>query len=174
MSGSILPPPANSSCWRQHSGGSSNHIKGAGSTGGSAEGTEVQVQTGGDADEGGSGRRPASSQGETAPRGGGVWRWGSTRRPTMGRNADHAFWMGQCSRCSSIQSRNTPVMWTRAAGGDCLGVFFFYKVNALHVEFKEYRRGWKHFFTGMCTAVGGAFTCSSGGWGGWAAGGGCC
>jgi hypothetical protein len=92
----------------------------------------------------------------------------------MGRNADHAFWMGQCLRCSSIQSQNTPVMWTWAARGDCLGVFFFYEVNALHVEFEEYRREWKHFFTGVCMAVGGAFTCLSGGRGGWAAGGGCC
>mmetsp|Transcript_3930 Transcript_3930/g.8713 ORF Transcript_3930/g.8713 Transcript_3930/m.8713 type:complete len:419 (+) Transcript_3930:226-1482(+) len=38
------------------------------------------------------------------------------------------------------------------------GVFFFYEVSALHVEFEEYRRGWTHFFTGVCAAVGGAFT----------------
>lgn len=38
------------------------------------------------------------------------------------------------------------------------GVFFFYEVSALHVEFEEYRRGWTHFFTGACAAVGGAFT----------------
>mmetsp|Transcript_29596 Transcript_29596/g.54317 ORF Transcript_29596/g.54317 Transcript_29596/m.54317 type:complete len:107 (-) Transcript_29596:232-552(-) len=36
--------------------------------------------------------------------------------------------------------------------------FFFYEVSALHVEFEEYRRGWTHFFTGVCAAVGGAFT----------------
>jgi hypothetical protein len=38
------------------------------------------------------------------------------------------------------------------------GVFFFYEVSALHVEFEEYCRGWTHFFTGVCAAVGGAFT----------------
>lgn len=38
------------------------------------------------------------------------------------------------------------------------GVFFFYEVSALHVEFEEYRRGWTHFLTGACAAVGGAFT----------------
>jgi hypothetical protein len=38
------------------------------------------------------------------------------------------------------------------------GVFFFYEVSALHVEFEEYMRGWTHFFTGVCAAVGGAFT----------------
>ena len=38
------------------------------------------------------------------------------------------------------------------------GVFFFYEVSALHVTFEEYRRGWVHFFTGVCAAVGGAFT----------------
>lgn len=38
------------------------------------------------------------------------------------------------------------------------GVFFFYEVSALHVEFEEYQRGWTHFFTGVCAAVGGAFT----------------
>ena len=38
------------------------------------------------------------------------------------------------------------------------GVFFFYEVSALHVEIEEYRRGWTHFFTGVCAAVGGAFT----------------
>ena len=38
------------------------------------------------------------------------------------------------------------------------GVFFFYEVSALHVEVEEYRRGWTHFFTGVCAAVGGAFT----------------
>lgn len=38
------------------------------------------------------------------------------------------------------------------------GVFFFYEVSALHVEFEEYVRGWTHFFTGVCAAVGGAFT----------------
>mmetsp|Transcript_15938 Transcript_15938/g.32420 ORF Transcript_15938/g.32420 Transcript_15938/m.32420 type:complete len:460 (-) Transcript_15938:254-1633(-) len=38
------------------------------------------------------------------------------------------------------------------------GLFFFYEVSALHVEFEEYRRGWTHFFTGVCAAVGGAFT----------------
>lgn len=37
------------------------------------------------------------------------------------------------------------------------GVFFFYEVSALHVEFEEYRRGWVHFFTGACAAAGGAF-----------------
>eukprot|EP00984_Skeletonema_dohrnii_P022183 scaffold11309_cov126-Skeletonema_dohrnii-CCMP3373.AAC.3 len=38
------------------------------------------------------------------------------------------------------------------------GVFFFYEVSALHVEFEEYVRGYSHFFTGVCAAVGGAFT----------------
>jgi hypothetical protein len=38
------------------------------------------------------------------------------------------------------------------------GVFFFYEVSALHVEFEEFRRGYSHFFTGVCAAVGGAFT----------------
>lgn len=38
------------------------------------------------------------------------------------------------------------------------GVFFFYEVSALHVTFEEHRRGWVHFFTGVCAAVGGAFT----------------
>ena len=37
------------------------------------------------------------------------------------------------------------------------GVFFFYEVSALHVEFEEYVRGYSHFFTGVCAAVGGAF-----------------
>lgn len=38
------------------------------------------------------------------------------------------------------------------------GVFFFYEVSALHVVREEYFRGYSHFFTGVCAAVGGAFT----------------
>lgn len=38
------------------------------------------------------------------------------------------------------------------------GLFFFYEVSALHVEIEEYRRGWIHFFTGVCAVVGGVFT----------------
>lgn len=41
------------------------------------------------------------------------------------------------------------------------GVFFFYEVSALHVEFEEVRRGWTQFFTGVCAAVGGAYTVMS-------------
>lgn len=38
------------------------------------------------------------------------------------------------------------------------GVFFFYEVSALHVEIVEYRRGWVHFFTGVCAVIGGVVT----------------
>uniref|UniRef100_A0A7S0GAV9 Endoplasmic reticulum vesicle transporter C-terminal domain-containing protein n=1 Tax=Proboscia inermis TaxID=420281 RepID=A0A7S0GAV9_9STRA len=38
------------------------------------------------------------------------------------------------------------------------GVFFFYEFSPLHVVFEESRRGWTHFFTGVCAAVGGVFT----------------
>ena len=41
------------------------------------------------------------------------------------------------------------------------GVFFFYEVSALHVEFEEVRRGLTQFFTGVCAAVGGAYTVMS-------------
>ena len=38
------------------------------------------------------------------------------------------------------------------------GVFFFYEVSALHVEFEEQRKGWIRFFTSVCAVVGGVFT----------------
>lgn len=38
------------------------------------------------------------------------------------------------------------------------GVFIFYDVSALHVEFEETRRGWIPFFTSICAIVGGVFT----------------
>lgn len=39
------------------------------------------------------------------------------------------------------------------------GVFFFYDVSPLHVEFVEgYRKGWIAFFTSVCAIVGGVVT----------------
>ena len=38
------------------------------------------------------------------------------------------------------------------------GVFFFYEVSPLHVEFVEKRLGWIRFFTSVCAVVGGVFT----------------
>ena len=38
------------------------------------------------------------------------------------------------------------------------GVFFFYEVSALHVEFEEARKGWIRFFTSVCAVVGGVFS----------------
>ena len=110
------PPPANSSCRRQHSGGSSDHIM------------EEQAQREGRP----RGRKSKFKLGEKLTREDQV----EGLHLAKGRNADHGFWMGR----SSIQSRNTPVIWTRAVGGDCSGVFFFYEVNALHMEFEEYGR----------------------------------
>eukprot|EP00978_Attheya_sp_CCMP212_P026171 scaffold85642_cov63-Attheya_sp.AAC.1 len=47
---------------------------------------------------------------------------------------------------------------TPGSGRGLPGLFFFYEVSALHVEIEEYRRGWIHFFTGVCAVVGGVFT----------------
>jgi len=41
------------------------------------------------------------------------------------------------------------------------GVYFFYEVSPLHVEFEEYRLGWIRFFTSVCAVVGGVFTVMS-------------
>jgi len=38
------------------------------------------------------------------------------------------------------------------------GVFFFYEVSPLHVEFVEKRLGWIQFLTSVCAVVGGAFS----------------
>lgn len=38
------------------------------------------------------------------------------------------------------------------------GVFFFYELSPLHVEFEEYRLGWTRFLTSVCAVVGGVFT----------------
>ena len=38
------------------------------------------------------------------------------------------------------------------------GIYFFYEVSALHVEFTETRKGWIRFFTSVCAVVGGVFT----------------
>jgi hypothetical protein len=38
------------------------------------------------------------------------------------------------------------------------GVFFFYEISPLHVEFVEKRLGWVRFFTSVCAVVGGVFT----------------
>ena len=38
------------------------------------------------------------------------------------------------------------------------GIFMFYEVSALHVEFEEKRKGWIRFFTSLCAVVGGVFT----------------
>lgn len=41
------------------------------------------------------------------------------------------------------------------------GVYFFYEVSPLHVEVSEVRRGWVHFFTSICAAIGGMFSVMS-------------
>jgi len=38
------------------------------------------------------------------------------------------------------------------------GVFFFYEISPLHVEFIEKRLGWIRFLTSVCAVVGGVFT----------------
>jgi hypothetical protein len=38
------------------------------------------------------------------------------------------------------------------------GVYFFYELSPLHVEFEEYRLGLIRFFTSVCAVVGGVFT----------------
>mmetsp|Transcript_17742 Transcript_17742/g.25041 ORF Transcript_17742/g.25041 Transcript_17742/m.25041 type:complete len:438 (+) Transcript_17742:165-1478(+) len=41
------------------------------------------------------------------------------------------------------------------------GVFFFYEVSPLHVDIEEYRRGFVHFFTGVCSVIGGVYSLMS-------------
>jgi 16S rRNA G527 N7-methylase RsmG len=38
------------------------------------------------------------------------------------------------------------------------GVFFFYEISPLHVEFIEQRLGWVRFLTSISAVVGGVFT----------------